>query len=69
MAKMDDYTIANYPKRKDPFEELLEELELDIETRILTKVLGSEHKYYKKLESLKMQTGVMARMPFDIEMH
>lgn len=69
MAKMDDYTISNYPKRKDPFEELLEELELDIETKILTKFLGSEHKYYKKLESLKMQTGVMARMPFDIEMH
>lgn len=69
MAKMDDYIISNYPKRKDPFEELLEELELDIETRVLTKVLGSEHKYYKKLESLKMQTGIMARMPFDIEMH
>jgi len=69
MAKMDDYTIANYPKRKDPFEELLEELELDIETKILTQVLGTEHKYYKKLQSLKMQTGVMARMPFDIEMH
>lgn len=68
-AKLKDYKIVNYPKRKDPFKELMEELELNIESKVLTKVLGSEQKYYKKLQSVTTQTGVMARMPFDIEMH
>jgi protease-4 len=68
-AKLDDYKISNYPKRKDPFAELLEELEMDIESKVLSRVLGPEHKYYQKIESITKQTGVMARMPFDIELH
>ena len=68
-AKLEAYELVDFPKRKDPFEELLEGLELDIETKILSTFLGDEHKYYKKLESVTKQTGVMARMPFDIEIH
>ena len=45
-AKLDKYELVNYPKLKDPFEELLEELSINIETRILNKALGNEQKYY-----------------------
>jgi protease-4 len=68
-AKLDDYSIIDYPKRKDPFEELMEELTSNIEAKILTRTLGSEYKYYKKVQDISQQTGVMARMPFDIELH
>lgn len=68
-AKLDDYKLVAYPKLKDPFEELLEELEMNIEAKVMNSVLGDEQKYYKKLQSVTTQSGVMARMPFDIELH
>ncbi len=68
-AKLDNYDIVSYPKLKDPFEELLEELSLNIESRILNKALGREQKYYKKLQSITQQSGIMARMAFDIDIH
>lgn len=68
-AKLKDYDLVAYPKQKDPFEELLEELEMNIEAKVLGSVLGNEQKYYKKLQSVTTQSGIMARMPFDIELH
>lgn len=68
-AKLDNYELVAYPKQKDPFEELIEELEMNIETRVMNSVLGNEQKYYKKLQSVTTQSGIMARMPFDIELH
>ena len=68
-AKLDDFEMVSYPKLKDPFEEIIEELGLNIETRILNKALGNEHKYYKKLQSVTQQSGIMTRMAFDIDIH
>ncbi|MGB0886976.1 MAG: signal peptide peptidase SppA [Vicingaceae bacterium] len=68
-AKLDDYEMVSYPKLKDPFEELMEELSLNIEARILNNALGNEQKYYKKLQNVTQQSGVMARMAFDIDIH
>ena len=68
-AKLEDYDLVDYPKRKDPFEEIMEELTNNLEAKILTKTLGSEYKYYKKVQDISHQSGVMARMPFDIELH
>ncbi len=69
IAKLDDYNLVDYPKRKDPFEELMEELTVNIETKVLTKTLGSEYKYYKKVQDVSAQSGIMARMPMDIDIH
>ena len=68
-AELENYEVVNYPKLKDPFEEILSELSLDIETKILEKALGKEQKYYKKLQSVTQQSGIMTRMVFDIEIH
>ena len=68
-ANLENYDVVDYPKRKDPFEEIMEELTSNIETKILTKTLGTEYKYYKKVQDVSNQSGVMARMPFDIELH
>jgi len=68
-AKIDDYKIVNYPKLKDPFEELIEELTANMKLKVLTNALGDDYKYYKKLQSVTKQSGIMARMPFDIEIH
>jgi protease-4 len=69
LAKLDDFKTEDYPKRKDPFEELIEELSGNIETRILKNKLGPDYKYYQKMEALSKQSGIMARMAFDIDIH
>ncbi len=65
----DDYTLVDYPKSKDPFEELIMELSGEVQSKVITKVLGTEYKYYQKLQNVTNQSGVMARMPFDIDIH
>jgi protease-4 len=69
LAKLENFEIVSYPKLQDPFEELLEELSINIESRILNQALGNEQKYYKKLQSVTQQSGIMARMAFDIDIH
>jgi protease IV len=68
-AKLDAYEVVDYPKRKDPFDEFIEELTTNMETKVLTKALGSEYKYYKKVQDISIQSGIMARMPVDIDIH
>ncbi len=68
-ANLESYELVSYPKLKDPFEELIEELSMNIETRILNKALGKEQKYYNKLQSITQKSGIMARMAFDIDIH
>ncbi len=69
MAKLKNFKVVNYPKRKDPFEQLLEGLTQNVETKILTTTLGEDFRYYQKINSIKEQSGIMARMPFEIEVH
>ena len=69
LAKVKNYEIDNYPKRQDPFEQFLEELSGNMETRFIKAKLGEDYKYYEKMESMKKYSGVMARMPFDIDVH
>ncbi|MCB0410700.1 MAG: signal peptide peptidase SppA, partial [Flavobacteriales bacterium] len=69
MAKLKNFKVVNYPKRKDPFEQLLEGLTQNVETKILSTTLGEDFRYYQKINSIKQQSGIMARMPFEIELH
>ncbi len=69
LAKIEDFETEAYPKRKDPFEELIKELSGDIETRMLKNNLGENYKYYQKMQSISNQSGVMARLPFDMDIH
>lgn len=68
-AQLKSYDVVDYPKRKDPFEQLMEDLTQNVEAKVLTHTLGNDYKYYEKVQSIKEQSGVMARMPFEIELH
>jgi len=68
-AKLDSYKVVDYPKRKDPMEQFLEDFASNVETKVLTNSLGTDYKYYQKIKSLTEQSGIMARMPFEIEIH
>lgn len=69
MAKLKKFKLENYPQRKDPVEQFIEELSGNMETRFMKAKLGDNYKYYKKMESVTKYRGVMARIPYDIEIH
>ncbi|MBL4668107.1 MAG: signal peptide peptidase SppA, partial [Flavobacteriales bacterium] len=69
LAKLENYELENYPKRKNPVEEFIKELSGEIETKMIKNKLGENYKYYQKMESITKQTGVVARMPFDMDIH
>ena len=68
-AKLENYKIETYPKRKDAALEFLMNLAGETEAKYLESKLGGSYKYYQKVEQASTQSGIMARMPFDIEVH
>ncbi len=69
MAKLDKYRIVNLPKLKDPFEELLKEFSGSAKASFMKDELGENYKYYQQLHSIISQKGILARMPYDIDIH
>lgn len=69
MAKLDNFRIVNLPKLKDPFEELMKELSTSAQTRFMKDELGEGYNYYDQLRGLVSQRGILARIPYDIEIH
>ncbi|MDO8928619.1 MAG: signal peptide peptidase SppA [Bacteroidota bacterium] len=69
MANLDNYRIVNLPKLKDPFEELLKGFSGSARASFMKDEMGENYKYYEQLRSIISQKGVLARMPYDIEIH
>jgi protease IV len=67
MAGLSNYRVIKLPKQKDPFEELMKGFSAKMKFSILEKELGSAAKYYKTIENLKNQQGIIARIPFEVE--
>ena len=66
----ENYRITEYPKVKDPFEQLLEDLLQTEEVHanaMLRTQLGEWYPYYKQLKEIKDSKGVQARLPFIIQ--
>ena len=64
LAELEDYRIYELPEQKDPFQELLEQLEGDMQTSWIKYQLGDQYKYYKTIQDIKHLEGVQARMPY-----
>ena len=64
LAELEDYRIYELPEQKDPFQELLEQLEDDMQTSWIKYQLGDQYKYYKTIQDIKHLKGVQARMPY-----
>lgn len=69
MAKLDSYRLVNLPKLKDPIEELMREFSGSARAGFMKDELGENYKYYEQMKSLISQKGILARMPYDIEIH
>ena len=64
LAELEDYRIYELPEQKDPFQELLVQLEEDMQTSWIKHQLGDQYKYYKTIQDIKHLKGVQARMPY-----
>ncbi len=64
-----DYKVSEWPKQKDFFTRLMESLsnrESDKLDAVMRSKLGVYYDYMKGLENLQDNTGIQARMPFDM---
>ena len=63
-----DYKVTEWPKQKDFFTRLMESLNSsdDKLDAAMKQKLGVYYNYYKGLENLNNNTGIQARMPFDL---
>ena len=68
-ANLETYRIVDYPKLKDPFQQLLEDLQGNVKTSILKQELGAEYKYYESLKNITEQQGLQARIPYEIDIY
>jgi protease IV len=68
MAGLDHYRLVKLPTLKDPIEELLSGFSTRVKFNILEKELGPAAKYYKTLEQIRGSNGIMARLPYEMNM-
>ncbi len=67
MAGIEHYRTIDLPKKKDPIEQIISELTGDAKARILKNELGESYDYYKNLKNAIDQDGILARIPYNIE--
>ncbi len=68
-AGLDNYRIVSLPKQMDPIEELIKSLTGDVRMKFFGKDLGAASRYYETLRFALENTGIQARMPFDIHIY
>jgi protease-4 len=67
LAELDEYRTTDYPKVKDPIQQLMEEWlgEENVRARAMLKYqLGDSYKQYRLVKDLAESKGVQARMPY-----
>ncbi len=65
-AKLKDYKIKDYPKRKDPILEMLGSSEEEIETRAIKSKLGEQYIFIQQVKHVLTSKGVQARLPYEM---
>jgi protease-4 len=66
MAESESYRVLEYPEKKDPFEQMMEDLTGKGEEALLKRRLGNYYEYVKDVETLMNMEGVQARLPYQI---
>lgn len=65
-AKLKDYKIRDYPKRKEPLLEMLGASQEEMETRAIRSKLGEQYIYLQQLKHVLNSKGVQARLPYEM---
>ncbi|MFC3199258.1 signal peptide peptidase SppA [Parapedobacter deserti] len=68
-AGLADYRLVTYPAMKKPFESLLGNTTDRIATWFGKRELGEHYRYYEQVKAALQQHGILARLPFEFEIH
>jgi protease-4 len=63
----DEYTVINYPEQGDPFQEFLEELGQNMETKLQQYYLGDWAQYADYKKQLESMQGLQMRLPYEVK--
>lgn len=66
LAGLEDYRTVDLPERKEPFEQIFEDLFGQTRIFLMKNELGENYRYLRYFEMLKQQSGVQARLPYEI---
>ncbi|MFM2136174.1 MAG: signal peptide peptidase SppA [Bacteroidota bacterium] len=70
LAKLDTYRIVELPRQKEFIEQLMEDFASEAEAFFAKNELGEEnYRYYSGIRQLVRQQGVIAKMPFELDIH
>ncbi|MHA7111568.1 signal peptide peptidase SppA [Sunxiuqinia elliptica] len=67
LAGVERYRVQSLPEIKDPFEEWLKEMSGTAKMWFVKQELGELYPVYQRLREVKQTRGVLARMPYDIQ--
>ncbi|MBP7821861.1 MAG: signal peptide peptidase SppA [Saprospiraceae bacterium] len=71
LAKLKKYRKTEYPRSKEPIQQLIEKItkmdEDDIKTKFISSELGELAPFYLQLKQINQMKGAQMRMPFDIQ--
>lgn len=68
-ANLENYRIVEYPKQKDPFQQIMEDLTGKAKAAFLKDELGAAFREYNRVVNLIKNQGVQARIPYDVEIY
>ncbi len=66
-AGLAEYGVEEFPAKEDFMTRLMKEMSVGVEARVLRSALGTQYRHLQTLETLPQQSGVMALMPFEVE--
>ncbi|SDC96324.1 signal peptide peptidase SppA [Williamwhitmania taraxaci] len=69
LAKLENYRLLELPKQKEALEALMEDFGGQAKMWIMKDELGDAFKHYNYLKSMLQKGGVVARMPYDVEIY
>lgn len=70
LAKVDEYKIVEYPKQKEFFQQIIDELNgEEAKTKMIKKELGDNYVFYKTVQNITSMKGVQARIPYLINIY
>lgn len=70
LAKVDEYKIIEYPKQKEFFQQILDELKgEEAKTKLIKSELGDNYIFYKTVQNINTMKGLQARIPYLINIY
>lgn len=65
-AKLSDYKIVEYPQKIDPIKSLLDDASDNVRVYYAKKEFGENFQLYQQLKKVVINSGIQAKMPFEI---